>query len=140
MYHFNWYSYCKDYPPATDEELTAYTNRMRVSDASYWLSKATRVSPLVPYRNGLKFFCFFHSIFAANSQKVCLDEIKNFPERYIMLGDCVAHFTPVYAQGMTFASLCNEELSSLILESDGNFLGLSKKYNKAVMKHVDLCW
>lgn len=78
--------------------------------------------------------------FLVNSQKVCLDEINNFPERYIMLGDSVAHFTPVYAQGMTFASLCTEELFSLIVESDGNFLGLSKKYNKSIKKHVDLCW
>jgi len=63
------------------------------------------------------------------------ENVKNWPENYILMGDSVACFNPTYAQGMTQAAVHAYELNSAFMEYNDanafcNFDGLSKEIQK----------
>jgi len=129
LYHVNWYGYNKNYPPSNEDELLEFTRKIREPDVAVdFYSKAKRVTPLVPYRD----VC---------TQRVRCEQYENWPENYILMGDSMANFTPLYAQGMTFAALSGEKLSKVLeTQEPGHLKGFSKQYNKTVSPILELCW
>jgi hypothetical protein len=105
VYHFNWYGFCKQYPPTTDEQLVEWSKKLRSSDVVLNLLNkgiccyccledlcllnatvtAKRISPLIPYRD-------------TKTARVRVDQCQKWPENYVLLGDSMAYFTPVYGQ------------------------------------------
>jgi len=67
------------------------------------------------------------------------ERLRTFPERYLVLGDAVSSFNPVYAQGMTSALLQAAELDAL-LEGRSSLDGLWKPYFRRVARIVDTAW
>jgi len=126
LYHVNWYGYNKDYPPATDEGLIEYSRSLRVPEIVDIMKKATRVGPLIPFRNGC-------------TERIRCERSQNWPENFIILGDSMAHFTPIYGQGMTFGALSAKILQKILSESS-SLRGLPKKFFKEVQVPLELCW
>jgi 2-polyprenyl-6-methoxyphenol hydroxylase-like FAD-dependent oxidoreductase len=67
------------------------------------------------------------------------EKLDRFPERYLVLGDAVCSFNPVYGQGMTSAAMQAESLDTL-LNSKNKLTDLTKPYFKQIAKIIDIPW
>ncbi|AHM61949.1 monooxygenase FAD-binding protein [Flammeovirgaceae bacterium 311] len=68
------------------------------------------------------------------------EKIKNFPQRYLIIGDALCSFNPLYGQGMTSAALQAATLDRLLQERDGSLEGISKIFFKRAAKIVAIPW
>lgn len=64
-------------------------------------------------------------------------ERTTLPENFLLLGDAVCAFNPVYGQGMTTAALGAMALSECLREADGN---LSRRFQKRLAKINSTPW
>ena len=56
------------------------------------------------------------------------EKLERLPERYLVLGDAVSSFNPVYAQGMTSAAMQAVVLDDLLRERSRGLEGLRQRY------------
>lgn len=68
------------------------------------------------------------------------EKIKAFPDSYLIMGDALCSFNPLYGQGMTTAALQAAALDKLLQERDGSLEGISKTYFKRAAKILDTPW
>jgi len=62
------------------------------------------------------------------------------PDNFLLLGDSVCAFNPVYGQGMTTAALGVMELNKCLSQQNGNFAGLSRRFQKRIAKINEAPW
>ncbi|QJW90849.1 FAD-dependent monooxygenase [Spirosoma taeanense] len=67
------------------------------------------------------------------------EQLKAFPDRYLVVGDAVCSFNPIFGQGMTSAVLQAQTLDRC-LQNSKTLDGLWKPYFKAIAKVVDSPW
>jgi 2-polyprenyl-6-methoxyphenol hydroxylase-like FAD-dependent oxidoreductase len=67
------------------------------------------------------------------------EKMNRFPEGYLVLGDAVSSFNPVYGQGMSSAALQAAELDK-VLSEQANEKPLWKRFFKRAAKVVDNPW
>jgi hypothetical protein len=67
------------------------------------------------------------------------EKMPRFPEGYLVLGDAVCSFNPLYGQGMTSATLQAVSLDNLLQERP-SLQGISKPYFRKIAKVVDIPW
>jgi 2-polyprenyl-6-methoxyphenol hydroxylase-like FAD-dependent oxidoreductase len=67
------------------------------------------------------------------------EKLTRFPEGYLVLGDAVSSFNPVYGQGMTSASMQAKALHTLLVER-ANLTGLWRPYFARIGKVLDIPW
>jgi 2-polyprenyl-6-methoxyphenol hydroxylase-like FAD-dependent oxidoreductase len=65
------------------------------------------------------------------------EDMKGFPEGYLVIGDAVSSFNPVYGQGMSVAALEAAELGRLLQEGS---TALAPKYFARISKIIDTPW
>ena len=65
--------------------------------------------------------------------------LNRFPEGFLVLGDAMCSFNPVYGQGMTSASLQAAALDTLLKERM-ELTGLWRLFYKAAAQVVDIPW
>lgn len=116
--------YTGDHPQASLEGLRERARQMgcpeliRVTHEARPISEVTR-------------FAFPHS------QRRRYERLARFPARFLVMGDAIASFNPIYGQGMTVAA-CE---SLALRDALGRGLdGLSQRFFKAVAKVVDVPW
>jgi 2-polyprenyl-6-methoxyphenol hydroxylase-like FAD-dependent oxidoreductase len=74
------------------------------------------------------------------------EKMNRFPEGYLVLGDAVSSFNPVYGQGMSSAALQTAELDNVLQEREGSSDSrayakpLWKRFFKRAAKVVDNPW
>lgn len=73
------------------------------------------------------------------------ERAKELPDNFLLLGDAVCAFNPVYGQGMTIASLGALTLQDTLreqeqLHSDGSLRGLSYRFQKRLAKVNEAPW
>ena len=74
------------------------------------------------------------------------EKVNRFPEGYLVLGDAVSSFNPVYGQGMSSAALQAAILDNVLLEGEGSSDSqaygkpLWKRFFKRAAKVVDNPW
>jgi 2-polyprenyl-6-methoxyphenol hydroxylase-like FAD-dependent oxidoreductase len=73
------------------------------------------------------------------------ERAKQLPHNFVLLGDAVCAFNPVYGQGMTTASLGALALQDILheqrrLHPDGSFTGLSRRFQKRLAKVIQAPW
>lgn len=69
------------------------------------------------------------------------ERVRRMPERFIVLGDALCSFNPLYAQGMTVAALEAKALGACIREQrKGGLRGLSHYFQRRAAKVVDDPW
>lgn len=67
------------------------------------------------------------------------EKLTHFPEGYLVLGDAVCSFNPVYGQGMTSAALQADALNDL-LKTAKSLDGIWRPFFKQAAKVVDIPW
>ncbi len=71
------------------------------------------------------------------------EKLSRQPNNFLVTGDAACAFNPVYAQGMTTAALGAETLEACLREqraADGNYAGLSKRFQKKLAKVNSASW
>jgi 2-polyprenyl-6-methoxyphenol hydroxylase-like FAD-dependent oxidoreductase len=65
------------------------------------------------------------------------EKMQRFPEGYLVFGDAICSFNPVYGQGMSVAALESEQLGQTLAEGSAN---LAKRFFARAEKVVDIPW
>jgi 2-polyprenyl-6-methoxyphenol hydroxylase-like FAD-dependent oxidoreductase len=66
------------------------------------------------------------------------EKVDRFPEAYLVFGDAIASFNPIYGQGMSVAALESEELAAVLEQGSGELLG--QRFFRRAAKVVDMPW
>ena len=116
--------YLGDDAPDNDQGFLAHLATLPTMEIHDVVAKA---EPLTDY-NRYRF---------ASSVRRRYEWLARFPENYLVFGDAICSFNPVYAQGMTVAA---EEAQTLqqCLRAGSN--GLARRFFKAAAKIVDIPW
>ncbi|GHO99933.1 hypothetical protein KSF_099810 [Reticulibacter mediterranei] len=120
----------KDYPPSEEAGFLEYA-RSLPNPALYELIKeAEPLTTAVSYR------------FAANRRRY-YERMSRLPDGFIVLGDALCSFNPVYAQGMTVAAIEVEMLQTCLQQRQQrqrDLAGLPRQFQKAVARTVSAAW
>jgi len=65
------------------------------------------------------------------------ENLKRFPQGYLVMGDAMSSFNPIYGQGMTVAALEAVELQGALAEGKAN---LARRFFRRAAKAIDIPW
>jgi hypothetical protein len=118
----------EDYPPTDEPGFLDYARSLRSPALYEAIQHARPLSDIWGYRrteNRLRSF----------------EKMARRPERFLALGDSVCAFNPVYAQGMTLASLGVLELDRALRARAGRSLdGLAGRFQKRLAGVISGSW
>jgi 2-polyprenyl-6-methoxyphenol hydroxylase-like FAD-dependent oxidoreductase len=110
--------------PMDDDGLLAFTKELPNRVYADFLPTATRLSEPVKTR------------YPASVRRY-YEKLKEFPDRYLVVGDAICSYNPVYGQGMSVAALEAQVLRGLL---DAGADDLPKRFFRAAAKPVDTAW
>lgn len=115
-----------DYPPTDEAGFEAFAASI---DPEFYtaIQSAQPVSKIIGYRNTENRFRHY-------------EKFARWPDRFVILGDAVCGFNPVYGQGMTVAAMAAESLSDHLRKAQGHLDGLAWRYQKNYPKIVEPAW
>lgn len=114
-----------DHPPTDAEGFLEFSRNLPAPDVYRVISQAEPLSDAVQHK------------FPANLRRH-YERLSRFPEGYLVLGDAVCSFNPVYGQGMTSAALQAETLSRQC--AGGLDCGFARRHFREVSRTVDVIW
>ena len=122
----------RDYPPHDDAGFLEFARSMPVPTIYDAIRSAEPLTPIKTHR-------------ATENRLRRFERAKQLPQNFVLLGDAVCAFNPVYGQGMTTASLGAVALQECLQEQqrlhpDGSLHGLSRRFQKRLAKVIEAPW
>jgi 2-polyprenyl-6-methoxyphenol hydroxylase-like FAD-dependent oxidoreductase len=122
----------RDYPPTDEVGFLDFVRSLRNPVIYEAIKDAPAISPIYPYHR------------TENSWRH-YEKLSRLPQGFVLVGDAVCAFNPVYGQGMTTAALgavtLDECLSrQLSRNRDGSLVGLSQYFQKQLSKIIATPW
>ena len=114
-----------DYPPVNEEGFLEFVRSLPVPDIYNILIKAKPLSDILTYR-------------FPSSLRRHYEHLKNFPSGFLVMGDAIASFNPVYGQGMSSAAMQAQVLKE-VLGREGTE-GMWQSYFRKIAEVVDQPW
>jgi 2-polyprenyl-6-methoxyphenol hydroxylase-like FAD-dependent oxidoreductase len=68
------------------------------------------------------------------------EKMACFPEGYLVLGDAICSFNPIYGQGMTSAAMQAQALQQLLVRRKGALDGIARVFFKQAARIVNVPW
>lgn len=118
--------YVGDHPPTDEAGLLEFIRSLPAPDIYNIISKAEPLTEVITYKY-------------PTSLRRHYEKLKRFPEGFLVIGDAVASFNPIYGQGMTSAAMQTRALSN-VLKRQPSLQGLWKSFFKQAAKVVDMPW
>lgn len=115
-----------DHPPTDEVGFLAFARSLPAPDVYALLTKLEPLSDITPYK-------------FPGSLRRHYEQLERFPEGYLVLGDAVCSFNPVYGQGMTSAAMQAAALDQLLQEQQC-LTSLWRAFFTAAAKVVDIPW
>ncbi|GCE13684.1 FAD-dependent oxidoreductase [Tengunoibacter tsumagoiensis] len=120
-----------DHAPVDEDGFQAFARSLPVPDLSHAIQSTTPLSQPMTYK------------FSANRWRH-YEKLSRWPAGFLVLGDAVCSFNPVYGQGMTVAAL-EVQLLQKLLRSERerkkpDLRAVTKTFHKEVAKVVSLPW
>jgi 2-polyprenyl-6-methoxyphenol hydroxylase-like FAD-dependent oxidoreductase len=116
-----------DQPPTDELGFLEYARSLPVSTIYDAIRIAEPASPIKTHR-------------ATQNRLRRYERVKELPENFLLLGDAVCAFNPVYGQGMTTAALGAMALHKTLREQNGSLSGLSRRFQKRLAKINQAPW
>jgi 2-polyprenyl-6-methoxyphenol hydroxylase-like FAD-dependent oxidoreductase len=92
-----------DFPPTDKQGFVAFANELHSDLAYRIITEAEQLSPIAHHR------------FVSSVQRH-YDQMKPFPEGFLVIGDALCTFNPIYAQGMSAAAKQAKILQDILSE------------------------
>jgi len=118
--------YVGDHPPADEAGLLEFVRALPTPDIFNIISNTEPLTEVITYKY-------------PTSLRRHYEKLKSFPEGFLVIGDAVASFNPIYGQGMTSAAMQTWALKNT-LKQKNNLQGLWKSFFKQAAKVVDMPW
>ena len=115
-----------DYPPADEEGFLKFIRELPIPDIYDIISTTEPLSDIFIYR------------FPSNLRRL-YERLKRFPAGYLVIGDAIASFNPVYGQGMTSAAMQAQSLD-LILSQSRSLDGVWRRFFSRVAQIINIPW
>ena len=115
-----------DHPPTDEAGFMAFAQSLPTPELYNMLQRLEPLSEIVPHK-------------FPGSLRRHYERLKRFPEGYLVLGDALCSFNPIYGQGMTSATLQAAALDRL-LTSRTTLSGLWHDFFKATAQVVAIPW
>jgi 2-polyprenyl-6-methoxyphenol hydroxylase-like FAD-dependent oxidoreductase len=118
-----------DHAPADEQGFMAFARSLAAPDVYHLIRHAEPLSDIMLHK-------------LPSSLRRHYEQLKHFPEGYLVLGDAVCSFNPVYGQGMTSAALQAAELDKLLVKRQrtGSLEGLWQPFFRRAAKVIDIPW
>jgi 2-polyprenyl-6-methoxyphenol hydroxylase-like FAD-dependent oxidoreductase len=121
-----------DHPPLDEQGFLAFARSLPAPDVYNLLLKLEPLSGIAPHK--------FPSSLRRHYEK-----LNRFPDGYLVLGDAICSFNPVYGQGMTCAALEAQALDQLLKNrlsrtTPAALSGLAHEFFAQAAKIVDNPW
>ena len=118
-----------DHAPAETDGFTAFAKSLSAPDIYEFIRTSEPVSDFVTYK------------FPAN-QRRRYDRLERFPDGYLVIGDGLSSFNPIYGQGMSVAALQAEALGQCLQrsESEENNCPLWRSFFARAAQIADIAW
>jgi 2-polyprenyl-6-methoxyphenol hydroxylase-like FAD-dependent oxidoreductase len=113
-----------DHPPTDEAGFLAFAKTLPAPDVFEAISQATPLTDCVPFK-------------FPQSTRRRYESIGRFPDGYLVFGDALCSFNPIYGQGMSVAALQAAELDRCLTAGDD---GLAKRFFSAAAKVIDAPW
>jgi 2-polyprenyl-6-methoxyphenol hydroxylase-like FAD-dependent oxidoreductase len=120
----------KDYPPSDEAGFLDYMRSLSHSALYEQIKDAEPLTPIAVYR------------FAANRRRY-YERMSRLPEGFVVMGDALCSFNPIYGQGMTVAAIEAETLQTCLQRQrrrQGDMAGFTRQFQKAIAKTVSVAW
>lgn len=115
-----------DHPPTDEAGFLAFVQSLPAPDLHTMLKRLEPISAIISHK-------------FPGSLRRHYEGLTRFPEGYLVLGDAICSFNPVYGQGMTTAAMQAAALDTLLAERTV-LTDLWRAFFKAVAKVVDIPW
>jgi len=113
-----------DYPPTDEKAWAAFAATLPVSAVHELVTSARPLTDIVTYR------------FPANQRRL-YERMRRFPSGYLVTGDAICSFNPIYGQGMSVAATEAKALDDSLAPG---LDGLSQRFHVRARKIVDIPW
>ncbi len=120
------YGIGKNYPPTDEKGFLDFTKNLESRELYDALKDAIPDSEIYGYK-------------VQGSRKYHYEEMTQWPENFIVLGDAVSVFNPFYGQGITSAALGAKTLDDM-LKNNKIEQGFTRKFQKKLAKTISLPW
>src|SRR5260370_6560086 len=122
----------RDYPPADEEGFLEYARSLPEPTLYEAIKEAEPVTPIVTYK------------YAVNRWRH-YERMARLPEGFVILGDAVCSFNPVYGQGMSVAALEAKVLDVCLRDQQrqgtrNDLAGFPQQFQQAIVKAVKVPW
>jgi 2-polyprenyl-6-methoxyphenol hydroxylase-like FAD-dependent oxidoreductase len=122
----------RDYPPTDEAGFLDFARSLRNSIIYEAIKDAQAISPIYAY----------HS---TENRWRHYEKLSRLPDGFVLVGDAVCAFNPVYGQGMTAAALGALTLEQCLSKqlsrhADRNLVGLSRSFQKQLSKVIAVPW
>jgi hypothetical protein len=122
----------RDYPPDDDAGFLEYAHSLSQQDLYEAIKEAEPIGPIAVYK------------YTANRWRH-FERLSRLPEGFIVMGDAVCAFSPVYGQGMSVAAIEARTLDTCLREQQhctGNTYPSSfpQCFQKAIAKEIKTAW
>lgn len=117
--------YSKDYPPADEADFLEYARSLSQPDLYEALKDAEPISKVLSYRR------------TAN-RVIHYERLARFPKGFVLIGDAVCGFNPIYGHGMTAAVMGVEKLAALLRSHTPDTIGAP--FQQALAKQNEAIW
>jgi 2-polyprenyl-6-methoxyphenol hydroxylase-like FAD-dependent oxidoreductase len=116
-----------DYPPTDDAGFLEFARSMRSPILYEAIKDAEPLSGIQATRS-------------TNNRRRRYDRLARWPERFVVTGDAVAAFNPVYGQGMSVASIEALELGQQLARAGGGLDGVAARFQRRLGKVTAEPW
>lgn len=116
-----------DYPPVDEEGYLEFARSLAVPDVHRALQGAEPLTPIVAHK-------------LPSNLRRHYEKLARFPESFIVLGDALCSFNPVYGQGMSVSAMDVAALEGCLREQGRDLKGFSRRFQKRVAKVIDVPW
>lgn len=116
--------YLGDHAPRNEKGFLEFAKSIPPQDIYEVIKDAEPLSELLPYK-------------FPNNQRHHYEKMARFPKDYLVFGDAICSFNPVYGQGMTVAALESLALQNCLAQGGQN---LQARFFKEAGKIVDIAW
>lgn len=125
-YILTLFGYAGDHPPADDAGFLEFARSLPTPAVYDRIKAAQPLSDVAVHK------------FPSNLRRH-YDKLARMPERYLVIGDAVCSFNPIYGQGMSVSAMEAEALQH-VLAGAAVLDGLRKPFYQAAMPAVDVPW